>query len=153
MPEVYGCSPDLILAMGTNGEEGYVRKSELDDSGYPGGVNNPEEALAYMEWLETQPATRNIPLYDCEGNVIGQFGVSNPTGGSAPQAVVTAAGFPVCHVDGCTVVAQHTHDGVTYCGGEAHHGDTCDGSCIYQTAASTSSGSHHEESHHGSGHH
>ena len=87
MPEVYGCSPDLILAVGTNGEEGYVRNSELNDSGYPGGVHNPEQALAYMEWLETQPATRHIPLYDCEGNVIGQFGVDNPMAGSAPQAM------------------------------------------------------------------
>lgn len=169
MPEVYGCSPDLIAALGTNGEEGYVRNSELNDSGYPGGVHSPEEALAYMEWLETQPATRYIPLYDCEGNVIGRFGVSNPTGGNSagdagrpvcsyPTAenfvgTVTAAGYPVCHIDGCTAVGRHTHDGATYCGGEAHHGETCDGSCTYNTLASTPAGSHHGEGHHGSGHH
>lgn len=152
MPDVYGSSPDLILAMGTNGEDGYVRASELNDSGYPGGVNNPEQALAYMEWLKTQPATRYIPLYDQEGNVIGRFGVSNPEAESAPQYVPTSVSYPVCAVDGCNTVAQHTHNGVTYCGGEAHYGDTCDGSCIYNTLASTPSGSHHQESHHNSHH-
>ena len=97
--------------------EGYVRDSELNDTGYPGGVNNPEQALAYMEWLKTQPAERYIPLYDQEGNVIGQFGVSNPVAQAAPQVDVqtNVTVYPECHVDGCNTVGQHTHNGVTYC--------------------------------------
>lgn len=145
MPEVYGSSPDLILAEGTKGETGYVRDSELNDSGYPGTVNNPEEALAYMEWLKTQPATRYVPLYDSEGNVIGQFGVGNPVAEgelcSLPTAPTTECGLegcnetrlhqhqgercilvdPVCTVTGCTAEGYHTHDGVGYCDGAAQH--------------------------------
>ncbi len=144
MPEVYGSSPDLILAEGTKGETGYVRASDLDCN-YPGGVNNPEEALAYMEWLKTQPATRYVPLYDSEGNVIGQFGVSNPVAEgelcSLPTAPTTECGLegcnetrlhqhqgercilvdPVCTVTGCTAEGYHTHDGVGYCDGAAQH--------------------------------
>ncbi len=69
MSEVYGSSPDLVLAMGTNGEEGYIRWS--DDPG--SCVRNPDEAMVYMEWQKTERPAMYIPLYDCEGNVIGRF--------------------------------------------------------------------------------
>ena len=146
IPELYGgFAPDLILAEGTKGETGYIRESEAAHGGYPGTVNNPEEALAYMEWLKTQPATRYIPLYDSEGNVIGQFGVSNPVAEgelcSLPTAPTTECGLescnetrlhqhqgercilvdPVCTVTGCTAEGYHTHDGVGYCDGAAQH--------------------------------
>ena len=74
-PVVQPTESGLVPAIGTKGEEGYIRQSDLDGPG--GQVKNPEEALAYMEWLETQPAERLIPLYDEQGNVIGQFAVSN----------------------------------------------------------------------------
>ena len=145
-PEVYGSSPDLILARGTNGEEGYVR-----DSDDPGScVRNPEEAMIYMEWKKTRPDTEYVPLYDCEGNVIGRFAYGNNSGYTADPSVkpedaqlamdawlaylasreqaaaqatpqvdvqtnVTVYLYPECHVDGCTAVGQHTHNGVTYC--------------------------------------
>ncbi len=75
--ETYGTSafgnPDLIAAVGTEGQDGYIRERDM-----PGAnVNTPEEAAKYMEWRKTQPSTIMIPLYDREGNVIGKFGVSN----------------------------------------------------------------------------
>ncbi len=151
MPEVYGSSPDLVLAMGTKGEEGYIRESEAAHGGYPGTVNNPEEALAYMEWQKTQPATHYVPLYDSEGNVIGQFAVSN-SGAAEPAS--GAASCPVCTAEGCVIEGRHEHGGVTYCGGAAHHSrgeSTCDGSCLY-CAQDSVTGGHREGSHHG-GHH
>ena len=52
--------PDLIAAMGTNGESGYIRDSDADAVPH----DLPEEECPH-EFL--------IPLYDCEGNVIGEF--------------------------------------------------------------------------------
>lgn len=72
-PVVQPTESGLVPAIGTKGEEGYIRESDIPGS----NVKNPEEALAYMEWLKTQPAERLIPLYDEQGNVIGQFAVSN----------------------------------------------------------------------------
>ena len=51
--------PDLIAAMGTHGESGYIRDSDAD--AVPRDL--PEEECPH-EFL--------IPLYDCEGNVIGE---------------------------------------------------------------------------------
>ena len=74
--------PQLVAAVGVDGTEGYVYRSDLD------GVQpkNPEEALLYMEKLneEIEIAKSNrsaylrlIPLYDEDGEtVIGQFGIS-----------------------------------------------------------------------------
>lgn len=173
MPEVYGSSPDLVLAQGTKGEVGYIRESEAGHGGYPGTVNNPEEAMAYMEWLKTQPATIYVPLYDSEGNEIGQFALGNSQAAESPSASAGAV-YPVCDVEGCTMEGCHVHDGVTYCGGAAHYGKTCDGSCIYQTQQMVIGGSsyteepvscppeaidqsvstgHHGESHHSDSHH
>lgn len=156
VPELYGgFSPDLILAEGTKGETGYIQASDLDCN-YPGGVNSPEEALAYMEWLETQPATRYVPLYDSEGNVIGQFAVGNSGAeNAAAQPASGTASCPVCTAEGCTIEGRHEHGGVTYCGGAAHQNrgeSTCDGSCLYCAQDSVTGGGHHGNGHH-SGHH
>lgn len=63
-----GIKPDLILAVGTNGEEGYIRAEELD--------NDPktiEEALKYT------PSNYEIPLYKEDGiTIIGSFKVEAP---------------------------------------------------------------------------
>lgn len=164
LSEVYGSSPDLVLAMGTNGEEGYIRWS--DDPG--SCVRNPDEAMVYMEWQKTERPAMYIPLYDCEGNVIGRFAhgsndsytanredarpamdvwleylasreqaAAQDTRQVSVQANVTA--YPECHVDGCNTMGQHTHNGVTYCN--------------VSVPVSAASGSHHQGSHHGSGHH
>lgn len=75
--ETYGSSaygnPDLTSALGTEGQSGYIRDSEI-----PGAnVTNLKEAEEYMNWLVTQPSNIMIPLYDQEGNVIGEFSISN----------------------------------------------------------------------------
>lgn len=73
MQQALGCAPDLVAATGTAGQSGYIRESDS-----PGAnVSTLEEAAEYMEWLKTQPTTIMIPLYDQEGNVIGEFGESN----------------------------------------------------------------------------
>lgn len=80
--ETYGCSPDadivgyepdLIAVCATNGAYGYALKTDLEDSGYPGGIHSPADALAYMEWRKDQPP-RIIPVYDVEHEtVVGHF--------------------------------------------------------------------------------
>lgn len=64
-----GHHPDLILAMGQEEKEGYIRRSDL----FP-VLKTTEEVLEYMKNL---PKRRMIPLYDCEGAVIGEFEVSS----------------------------------------------------------------------------
>ena len=77
MAQDLGYEPDLIAAIGTEGQDGYVREED-----FPGSdVTTPEEAVAYMESLKSLPFTYTIPLYDQEGNVIGEFRVDNPYGG------------------------------------------------------------------------
>ena len=83
--ETYGCQPwsdytgyipDLIAARATDtGADGYVERTQLDGHfGYPYPINNPEDAAAYMEWLKTQPAERQIPVYDAEHEqILGYF--------------------------------------------------------------------------------
>lgn len=76
--------PDLVLAMGLNGETGYVRATDLDAP----NVSTPEQAEAYMEYLESeiraaklanQKYLDTIPLYDADGvTVIGEFAISFP---------------------------------------------------------------------------
>ncbi|HAM80162.1 hypothetical protein [Ornithinibacillus bavariensis] len=79
--------PDLIVAIGVNGEEGYVYREDLDGE----MPSTPEEALAIQKQTEKKMAlvaagtpvvVRTIPLYDVDGvTVIGEFdiiNVSNP---------------------------------------------------------------------------
>lgn len=63
-----GGLPDLILAVGVDGTEGYIKKSDL-----PPAPKNPEEALKQKAQMEARgPYT--IPLYDIDGKtVIGEF--------------------------------------------------------------------------------
>lgn len=77
MAQALGYAPDLVAAIGTEGQSGYIREKDV-----PGAdVSNPEEATEYMEYMKTLPSTIMIPLYDQEGNVIGEFGVSNSCSG------------------------------------------------------------------------
>lgn len=58
--------PDLILAVGTNGETGYVRSSDLNPE-----FTSPETAAEYTESL---PQTYTIPLYKSDGKtIIGSY--------------------------------------------------------------------------------
>lgn len=58
-----GEAPTLTAAVGTNGEHGYIRRS--DESSLPHGL--PADQC---------PHTFTIPLYDSEGTVIGEFSMS-----------------------------------------------------------------------------
>ena len=66
-----GGDPELIKATGTKGELGYIRMRDTIAGQFE--VNTPEDAMRYMAYLETQPDEYLIPLYDFEGNVIGEF--------------------------------------------------------------------------------
>ncbi|MFD6517107.1 hypothetical protein [Rhodococcus sp. NPDC060176] len=58
--------PDLVAAIGTNGEIGYIKKGELG-----GPASSPEQALA------SNTGGRTVSLYDQDGQaVIGEFTVS-----------------------------------------------------------------------------
>lgn len=66
MAEVVGEMPDLQAAIGTDGQEGYVRTCDLSHPKF----ETPQDAL---EWQKTQPDSYYIPLYDFQGNEIGSF--------------------------------------------------------------------------------
>ena len=58
--------PDLIAAIGTNGEIGFIEKSELS-----GPAITPDLALA------AETGTRTVPLYGQDGQtIIGEFPIS-----------------------------------------------------------------------------
>ena len=101
-----------------------------------------------MEWLSTQPDTLTQPLYDADWNIIGEYRSVNRF---APSSSSTS--YPVCIVDGCALTGPHEHDGTTYCGGAGHHGNTCDGSCIYCAQQAAANGTYSTSGHHGNGHH
>ena len=61
--------PDLELAMGKNGVEGYIRYTELQEASGAGRVHSPEEALAWNEYvLQRGPA--EIPVYKEDGETV-----------------------------------------------------------------------------------
>jgi hypothetical protein len=64
--------PDLVQAIATNGEAGYVYASELN----PAAPSSPAAALAQQAANKT---AQYIPVYEQDGTtVIGQFEVSQP---------------------------------------------------------------------------
>lgn len=74
-----GCEPDLLAAVGTNGERGYISMEERSVEG--GG--SLEEIAAYMNWKEENHVTGyTIPLYDKDHNAIGEFQVGDGGPGS-----------------------------------------------------------------------
>jgi hypothetical protein len=69
-----GKEPDLVLAKGEDGTEGYLRLKDM----WGEQPNNPEEAIAYMKKQEEEKASghKYIPLYASDGEtVIGKFKV------------------------------------------------------------------------------
>ena len=66
---IVGHGPDLIAAVGTEGESGYIRATDLNRP----EINTPEEAMAYMKALLAGPSEKLIPLYNSEGEQIGYF--------------------------------------------------------------------------------
>ena len=78
--------PDLILAIGVDGTEGYVLRTDLEGTGPLQRPQNAEEALVYNEQLmelarEAQARGDKyvyyIPLYASDGcTIIGEFGIT-----------------------------------------------------------------------------
>ncbi len=68
---VSGVHPDLVGVRATNGESGYVKYEEWNPlSAFPD--TTPEERARIMAHLE-EYRDLVIPVYDLEGNVIGEF--------------------------------------------------------------------------------
>ena len=60
--------PDLVLAIGKNGVQGYIRHTEMEEvSG--GNVRSPEEALAWNEYVR-QRGPVEIPVYKEDGETV-----------------------------------------------------------------------------------
>lgn len=68
LSETLGIEPDLIAAVGRDGTEGYVRSEDISPT-----PSNPKEAVAMAELAK---ADRCIPLYNLDGDVIGEFVVN-----------------------------------------------------------------------------
>lgn len=83
MAQALGYKPDLVAALGTEGQSGYIREEDA-----PGAdiVNTREDVPAYVVYMKTLPSVIMIPLYDQEGNVIGEFKTTNSYGeGNQPK--------------------------------------------------------------------
>ena len=70
-----GYSPDLMGGIGTYGEHGYIRRSEMpgprmfeDDA-----TDFAESSRLYDKWAKENPPPWTLNVYDSEGNVIGEF--------------------------------------------------------------------------------
>lgn len=79
--EQINITPDLILAIGTNGKTGYVKSSDLNMD----YISNPDFATSYTNYIEAkmnscdQSSALIIPLYESDGvTVIGEFALSFP---------------------------------------------------------------------------
>ena len=69
-----GYEPDLIAAVATNGQEGYMQTNY----GYTGETLTPEGNKAYHEWLATLPNPFQVPVYDVNrDNIVGYFEVGH----------------------------------------------------------------------------
>lgn len=95
--ETTGYEPSLIAALGTEGQEGYVRREDLQGP----EIRTPEEAVAYMQ---TRPESYTIPLYDLQEKVIGEFeigGAMDISGCTLEEAkTLAAAGSSAAHLTG-----------------------------------------------------
>ena len=65
--------PDLISAVGTNGAAGYILREDFAPELYT--------QAAVEDWLAALEENNRIPLYDLEGNPIGEFVLGVPQGG------------------------------------------------------------------------
>lgn len=65
LAETIGIEPDLIAAVGIDGTEGYVRSEDISPT-----PSTPQEAVAIASLAKTD---RCIPLYNLDGEVIGEF--------------------------------------------------------------------------------
>lgn len=66
LSEIVGHEPDLISAVGTDGQAGYVKYEDIKKP----EIENPSEAVSYMQ---DRLETYTVPLYDLQEEVIGEF--------------------------------------------------------------------------------
>ena len=66
LSEIVGHEPDLISAVGTDGQAGYVKYEDVKKP----EIKNPSEAVSYMQ---DRLETYTVPLYDLQEEVIGEF--------------------------------------------------------------------------------
>jgi hypothetical protein len=81
--------PDLIQAVAMDGQQGYVRKSDLDDANGTTAAKSfetPEDALA---WQESEGAKDHvIPVYESDG--VTQIGVFLVVGGDTQSQIAAS---------------------------------------------------------------
>lgn len=89
LDEIVGYKPDLISARATNGQSGYLRQSEVD--AYRAACSLPIDMEALIA-LSPNGEPHTLPVYDSEGNVIGEFKFENGDPPSA-EALQSAADY------------------------------------------------------------
>lgn len=67
---------ELVPAVGTKGEYGYIRRSDYPSAQWD--IQTLEDAARYDEFLDTLPPYILVPLYDENGEVIGRFRLQIP---------------------------------------------------------------------------
>lgn len=80
LDEIVGHKPDLTSAVATNGEHGYLRQSEVE--AYRAACSLPIDTEALIA-LSPNGEPHTLPVYDSEGNVIGEYKFEN---GDSPSA-------------------------------------------------------------------
>lgn len=67
LSRIVGCEPDLLAAVGIDGVEGYILRTDVRPE-----LNTFKEIDAYQKAMASRTDC-TIPLYDAEGNEIGRF--------------------------------------------------------------------------------
>ncbi|MBQ9347000.1 MAG: S-layer homology domain-containing protein [Oscillibacter sp.] len=82
LSDFVGYAPDLESAVGTNGERGYIRQSEVPspDMFLRENMDYTAAVQSYLEWEKENPGPWHIPLYDQEGSVIGECQIDQSLG-------------------------------------------------------------------------
>lgn len=84
--DIVGYDPDLIAVVATNGVHGYVLRDDFYSDFYTGPRTTPEEIAAFLEWQETRPKERLIPVYDVNRDtVVGYFEITADKGGMTQE--------------------------------------------------------------------
>ena len=62
-----------LTAIRTEDLDGYFRESDTVWGKWRDKIKTPADALAYMAEVHSRPQKELLPLYDSEGNVIGEY--------------------------------------------------------------------------------
>lgn len=80
--------PDLILVVTTTGEEGYAKKTDLDEANGTAAIKEFRSTAEALAWQEERAkrGTMRIPVYERDGTT--QIGVFLSVPGGPPDSVV-----------------------------------------------------------------